>query len=865
MKNGGLPELLLALGSGRTGLSEAEARQRLLQNGPNILPHLNPRPLVVTFLSQFTHFFALLLWCAALISFVAARFDPSSQMGTIGWAIVIVIVLNGLFGFYQEFRTEKSLDALRKILPTKVTVRRDGAERVIVAEEVVAGDVLILKEGDKVPADAYVMRASELWVNESTLTGESDAVSADAVESGHPKTTLYSGTYVVRGDAEGIVFATGKESRYGTIALLTQDVTQGTGHLQKEVARISRVVAVISFLIAASFIVIAGAGGFDLWKTSLFSLGVLVAMIPEGLLPTVTLALAFGSQRMAAKGFLVNGLSVIENLGAVTVIATDKTGTLTENRMEVAAWDAGELSAPTPELIDVALLCNRADADNGDPVEQALFRFAADYTDPQVRRRERPMVTEYPFDYHLKRMTTVHEGETGWTVLCKGAYEVIADLCRTTVVDGERRALDESMRSRLRDRHDRLAGEGYRVIACAAGDHTALPSSRDGAEQELVFVGFVALADPLRTDVTEAVAKCRRAGIRLLMLTGDHPVTAAAIGMRAGIIASADEVTTGDRLEALPKAAVRRILRKNHVIARVSPEQKLMIVGLLKEMGETVAVTGDGVNDAPALKKADVGIAMGSGTDVAKQAAAAILIDDRFATIVKGIEEGRAVYDNIRRFITYMLASNLPEAVPFILYFWMGLPLALSVPLVLAIDLGTDIMPGLALGAELPHSGLMTHGPRSRKEPILTYRVYVRAFGYLGALTAVLSMGLFFGYLILHGWNGGTVSGSDPVYLQAVTLTFAAIVAAQIGNGLSCRSEHQSLWTIGWGSNRYYWGSVVIEVMILLALIFVPALSTIFGTAAFDPWAWFAVAAVTPIVFLAEEGRKALSRSWRSG
>lgn len=855
MKGATVEEIFAAFGSQKSGLSHDEAAAKLIRNGPNSLPANAKSGFGVKFAAQFTHFFALLLWTAAAISFAAALLDPASNMMPIAWAILIVIILNGIFGFYQEFRTEKSLEALRRILPSKALVRREGVEFAVSAEELVSGDIVLLKEGDKVPADMYVIEACELLVNESSLTGESDPVSVDAVGSGYHKTSLYSGTFVVKGEATGVVFATGADSRYGSIAALTQSVSPGIGHLQTEIGRISRIVAVISFLIAASFIVIAGAGGFDLWRTFLFSLGVLVALIPEGLLPTVTLSLAFGAQRMAAKGFLVNGLSVIENLGAVTVIATDKTGTLTQNKMEVVGWsDVGNGGVPSRMFLDAVVLCNRADANTGDPVEQALFRFALGFCDPLVLRAESPQKAEYPFDYHLKRMSTLHESGKNIVMFCKGAPEVVLGLCSNAYGT----ILDEQKRRELLKEHDDMASKGYRVIAFASSGFADMPKSRAEAERDMEFLGFVALVDPLREDIKEAVLQCKKAGIRLLMVTGDHPVTAGAIGVDAGIVSSASDVTTGDKLESMPKAALRHAIRKNHVFARVTPEQKLLIVSTLKEMGEIVAVTGDGVNDAPALKKADVGIAMGSGTDVAKQSAAAILIDDHFATIVRGIEEGRTVYENIRRFITYMLASNMPEALPYVIFFWFGMPLALPVPLVLAIDLGTDIMPGLALGAEPPHATLMGKKPHSLKEPILTLGVYLRAFGYLGALTGLFAIGLFFSYLYLHGWRGGMPEWGDPLYLEATTLTFAAIVFAQIGHGLSCRSERDSIFVIGVFSNRYYWYSVGIELLILAAIIWIPALSDVFGTAAFEPIYWAAVFAVTPIVFFAEEARKAL-------
>lgn len=855
-----LSELFSVYTTSEEGISDEEAERRQRQYGLNTLPKIATISLYNRLASQFTHFFALLLWAAAAISFAIAWIDPASNMLPIGWAIVIVIVLNGAFGFYQEFRTEKSLEALRSMLPLKVRVHRGGIERIVMAEELVPGDIVLLSEGDKVPADIYVIRAFDVWVNESTLTGESEPVSADVLGSGHTKSLLYSGTYIVKGEARGVVYATGKESRYGTIAALTQSVESGEGHLHKEIAHISKIIAFTSFVIAAGLIVIGGAGGFELWKTFLFALGVLVALIPEGLLPTVTLALAFGAQRMASKGFLVNGLSVIENLGAVSVIATDKTGTITQNKMEVTAWKEEGSEEPSSLLLDAALLCNRADEQNGDPVERALLTFASGYTDVVHRRSELPMLSDYPFDYHLKRMSTIHKGEDGFLLYCKGAPEVILGLCDEVMTSEGKHKIDDMMHQKLMEQHDALASSGYRVIAFAVREFDLLPSSRQDAENALQFIGFIAMVDPLREDIEEAVRLCHKAGIRVLMLTGDHPITAATIGMKAGIIASETEVTNGEYLEKLPPSAIKRLLRHNHVFARVSPEQKLFLVTLLKEMGDTVAVTGDGVNDAPALKRADVGIAMGSGTDVAKQSADAVLMDDHFATIVKGIEEGRAVYENIRRFITYMLSSNLPEAVPYVLFFWIGLPLALPVLLVLAIDLGTDIMPGLALGLEAPHQGLMKQRPRSRKERILTAGVYFRAFGFLGLISAILSMGLFWVYLKSHGWSGGALDWNDPLYLQATTLTFSAIVFAQIANGLSCRSTRESLFTIGWWNNRYYWGGVGVELGVLVLLIFVTPLSETFGTAAFDPIYWWAVVAVTVIVLVAEEGRKWIKR-----
>lgn len=860
MKITTLSELYSAFDSSEEGISDAEARERELHHGRNALPSIPMTPWYKKLAAQFTHFFAILLWVAAAISFVIAHIDSASNMLPIGWAIVIVIVLNGGFGFYQEYRTEKSLEALRNMLPLKVSVRRGGTEKIIVAEDLVPGDIVILHEGDKVPADMYLIHALDIWVNESSLSGESELICADALGSDNPKNILYSGTYVVKGEAQGLVFATGKESRYGTIAVLTQRVASGESHLNKEIAHISKVIALTSTVIAGSLIVLSGLGENEIWKTFLFALGVLVALIPEGLLPTVTLALAFGAQRMASKGFLVNGLSVIENLGAVTVIATDKTGTITQNKMEVAAWDEEFKSDPSQALLDAALLCNSSEGSSNDPVEEALIRFVGDHCDSVGRRGAYTLVTQYSFDYQLKRMATVHSSEGRFTIFCKGAPEVILQLCHNVITPEGVKEITDDEHQKLIEKHDVLAAQGYRVIGFASRFSETAPTSREEAENALNFIGFIAMVDPLRDDIIQSVALCHKAGIRVVMVTGDHPLTAGAIGMSAGIITSISEVTSGEHLDTLPRSALRRLLRHNHVFARVSPEQKLALVTILKEMGETVAVTGDGVNDAPALKRADVGIAMGSGTDVAKQAADAVLMDDHFATIVKGIEEGRSVYENIRRFITYMLSSNLPEAVPYVAFFAFGLPLALPVPLVLAIDLGTDILPGMALGAELPHKGLMNQKPRNRKDHILTMGVYGRAFGFLGLLSAAMSMGLFWFYLTAHGWSGESLSFDNPLYLEAVTLTFAAIVFAQIGNGLSCRSERDSLFTIGFWSNRYYWGGVIAEIGLLILIIFVTPLSSVFGTHPFDPIYWWAVVAVMVIILASEEIRKGIIR-----
>lgn len=853
-------DLFLALESSEYGLSEDTAHSRLLQNGRNTLPSPVSRSHSIKFLMHFIHFFALLLWVAALISFAISWADPESGMGSIGWAIVAVIIINGVFGFYQEYRTEKSLDTLRKILPLSSKVFRDEEKKEILSEELVVGDAVVLSEGDKVPADLYVIRAFDLWVNESTLTGESDAVSAGILGSDHPKNQIFSGTYVIKGEAVGIVYATGKNSRYGNIAVLTQGVEPSLGHLHKQIMQMSRMIALTSIMIAAIVIFLAQIKGFEIWKTFLFALGLLVALIPEGLLPTVTLALAFGAQRMASKKFLVNGLNVIENLGAVSVIATDKTGTITQNRMEVKIWYTPQSkNEPSQELIIGAWLCNRSKDGHGDPVELALRTFAESYPRSIDPFHNASLITEYPFDYHLKRMSTLYQTSEGIILLCKGAFEVILEQC-SLFPNGD--ILDKARRIDLMNEHNNIARQGYRVIAFAQKKLSSTPSSREDAESQMCFIGMIGLIDPLRDDIRESIAICHKARIRVIMITGDHPITAGAIGVDAGIISHSGEVTTGEELKQLPSSVLSHLLRKNHVFARVTPEQKLDIVTHLKNIGETVAVTGDGVNDAPALKKADVGIAMGSGTDVAKQSADAILLDDHFATIVKGIEEGRTVYENIRRFITYMLSSNLPEAVPYLFFFWMGLPLALPIALVLAIDLGTDIVPGLALGAEPPHSAIMRQSPKNLKKPVLDVWVYVRAFGFLGAISSLLSMGMFWYYLHSHGWDGEKLSWNDPLYLQATTLAFATIVFAQIGNGLSCRSEKESIWTIGWFNNRYYWIGVGFEIAIMFALIFFKPIADIFNTAAFEWHYWLVASLATLIILIAEELRKLTRRKF---
>jgi calcium-translocating P-type ATPase len=865
-------EVLSLLGSGTAGLTPAEAERRLAQCGLNRIERVRPRPLALRFLEQFWSFFALLLW-------VGGGFALLAGMPELGWAIFAVIIVNGVFSFFQEYRAERAVEALQELLPQEIAVLRDGREMRLAASLLVAGDLVRLQEGDQVPADGQLLSAEGLRVDQSALTGESHAVfklpaatnERESVPFVERHELLFAGTGVVAGTGTAVVFATAMATEIGAIARLTQAVVEEPSPLQREMVRVTRIVTVLAVSFGVGFFVLGVLTGvLPLAEGFLFALGVIVANVPEGLLPTLTLALALGVQRMARQRSLMKRLSAVETLGATTVICTDKTGTLTENRMAArSVWVAGrlrdvsDLTGEEPEaseLFEAAALASQATLDRGDPTEIAILVAAVKAgVDPEKVRRAHDLRAPYPFDSFRKRMSLVRSDAHGAKAYVKGAPKETLALCDTIRWEGGTVALTDDIRRTVLADHDGLARGGLRILAVAV---RPLPDALVGAaasavERELTFLGLVALWDPPRPEVKEAVALCRRAGIRVVMITGDYGLTAQAIARQIGL--PVEKVVTGEELERLSAESLQRLLAEPAVLfARTSPTHKLSIVKGLKALGEVVAVTGDGVNDAPALKAADIGVAMGKrGSDVAKEASVMVITDDNFASIVGAVRQGRAIYANMGKFITYIFASNVPELVPFLALVFLGVPLPLTVMQILAVDLGTDLLPALALGAEPPEPGVMDRPPRPKTQRLLGARQLLRAYGFLGVAEAALSLAAFFWTYRVAGWRPGMpMARSGPLYRRATTMTLAGIVATQVGNVFACRTDRESVFRVGLFSNRLVLLGIAAEIGILAILILVPPFPAVFGLAPLEFAEWKLLLLFPPAMLLLEEGRK---------
>jgi sodium/potassium-transporting ATPase subunit alpha len=871
---------LAALGSSRAGLGAEEARRRLAEHGPNRIqagPRTHPLRRLVR---QFTHFLALLLWAAVALAFVADAYQPGEGMRTLGWAILGVILVNGAFSAWQEHRAEQAVAALRRLLPSTVKVLRDGALSQLPAADLVRGDLVLVEAGDQIPADARVIEGTGLAVSTATLTGEAVpeprwAEPDPAASPGDARNVLLAGTFVVSGHGRAVVFATGAATVFGQVAKLAGRAVEPLSPMQREIVRLGRVVAVIATGVGAVCFALGLALGHPLFANVTFALGIIVANVPEGLLPAVTISLAMGSQRMARRNAVVRRLGAVEALGSATVICTDKTGTLTQNRMEVARlYAAGEFAeGPAwaeaarrhPRLFEGALLCHglretrwRGSVDlAGDPMEVALYRFGEQgLGHGAVGRRER----ELPFDWSRRRLTVLHHTPEGHLVHVKGALEEVLPIC-SRHEDGHGKAmLGDDVRAAYLEAGERMAREGLRVLAFAWG---AVREPGDELERGLVLAGLVGLRDPLRPGVSAAIERCQAAGIRVVMVTGDHPATAEAVARQVGLVRSAaPRVVRGEELRAMDEAALAGALAAPELLfARVDPADKLRIVTALQRRGEVVAVTGDGVNDAPALRAAHIGVAMGaSGTDVAREAADLVLADDDFASIVAAVEEGRAVFDNIRKFLTYILTSNVPELVPYLAYAFAGLPLALTVIQILAIDLGTDMVPALALGAEPPHPDVMHRPPRSPRERLLGGGLLLRGYGWLGLLEAAGAMAVFLAVLWSGGWRGGALGWGDPLYLGATTACLGTVVVMQAANVFACRSPSAPAFAHRPLANRLLAVGIGLELLLLALITFTRTGQLAFRTAPPPAWSWLAMLGCAAGLLALEEGRKALVR-----
>ncbi|WP_327004419.1 cation-transporting P-type ATPase [Dactylosporangium sp. NBC_01737] len=846
---------------GLNGLSSREASRRLVVYGPNELTRHDGRRWWRELATQLVHPLALLLWLAAALALV-------SGSTALGIAIVAVVVVNALFAFVQEQQAERAVEALAAYLPQHANVIRDGRHTAVAARDLVPGDVLVVEEGERVCADARLISGA-VEVDLSTLTGESLPAyrSTDQAPAAGPvldaRDLLFSGTTCTGGEARTLVVATGMRTELGRIAALSQRVGREESPLETQVKRVAWLIALVAVTVGIAFLPLGTlAAHLSLAAAFSFAIGLLVANVPEGLLPTITLALGMGVRELARGGAVVKRLSAVETLGSTSVICTDKTGTLTMNRMRVTTvWTLPQVIDLEPDGIVTALpvaarlalacwACNNATLDlqdpetaTGDPTELALLHAVAALGGPdRGGDRGRDQRRQFHFDPALRRMSTVDVRNGALWLHTKGAPEELLPLCTRVADAAGDRIIEPADRDRVAATVEELAGRGLRVLAVAErrlpGD--AVPDRREEAEQELTLLGVVAMFDPPRPEVAGAVARCHTAGIRLMVVTGDHALTAAEIARRVGIGGVAPTVVTGTELDAMSEQQLDRMLADHRelVFARSSPEAKLRIADALRAQGHVVAMTGDGVNDAPALRRADIGIAMGlAGTDVAREAATMVLTDDNFATIVTAVQAGRRVYDNVRKFILYIFAHATPEIVPFLVFALSGgaVPLPLTVLQILAIDLGTETLPALALGREPAEPGLMDRPPRTRGQNVIHGRMLWRAWGLLGLVSAALVMAGFFATLQSGGWHLGAPTGPGTplhhVWQQATTMSFLGIVACQIGTAFAARTQTASLRAVGVLTNRLLLWGVAFEVAFSAAVVTLPVLQDLFGTA----------------------------------
>ena len=881
------PERVFELLSSReAGLTAAEAKERLAEVGRNTLGAPARFRLLRSLFRQLTNFFSLLLDVAAVLCFVADAMQPGERMNVLGWALLAVSLLNALFAFLQEYRVERAMQALAKFLPPQVAVRREGRELELLAEEVVPGDVLVINEGDRIPADARLVESTDLLVNNAPLTGESAAVplTASAVEGRliDSNNIAFAGCSVLKGSGLAVVFATGERTQFGQVAALSRDIRRPHSPLERQTGHMVRVLTVVAVAMGVTFFGYGVLSGESLWVNLVFMLGIIVANVPEGLLPTFTLSLAMGSLRMARQNVLVKSLNAVEGLGAVHAICTDKTGTLTLNQLSVTSIvdsEGREITSAHPqraELLRFGLIAGDVHRQEnqwvGDPLDVALADLYAKEVG-NVDEVRRQTSRRFAFDLGKRRAAGIWQDAGTSVFAVKGAWEALRPLIAQVAEPGgaARDATAESLAA-SDVLVDTLAGEGQRIITIATRVVREDPEglSQDQLEKELRLEGFLCLEDPLRPEVPDAVSECHDAGIRVLLITGDHPKTAAAIARKARILpgsgaSSAKQdslLVSGDELERLAQDELCELLARGVcVFSRTTPEQKMKIVTALKRLGLVVAMTGDGVNDAPALKAADVGIAMGvGGTDVAREAAQIILLDDNFASIVAGVAEGRTIFDNIRKFTNYVLVSNGPEILPYLIYILFPVPLALTVIQILAIDLGTDIVPSMALGQEPTDADTMKRPPRDRDEPLLSFRLVAHSYFFLGLIEAGYSLTLFFWVLHAGGWHyGERMSATDPLYQSATGLVLATIMLMQVGNFIGRRSKTRSGLDRGLFTNRLILLGFAFEIGFSWAILYFPPLGQVLGTGPVSLQMYAMAWLGAPLIFGADYLRKKLA------
>jgi Ca2+-transporting ATPase len=885
-----IEDTLAELKTGREGLSANEALKRLAQYGPNVLVERKKKTALVMFLGQFTDFMILVLIAAAVISGIIGEASDTI-------AIVVIVLLNAVLGFSQEFRAERAMAALKKMAASNAVVLRSGEHQTIAASELVPGDIVLLEAGRIVPADMRVVEAARLRIEEAALTGESvpvektsEALPGESLPLGDRKNMLYKGTFVTYGRGTGVVTATGMETELGKIAAMIQEEEEGKTPLQRRLAGFGKKLALAVLAICAIIFIAGLLRGEEPVRIFLVAVSLAVAAIPEALPAVVTIALAIGARKMVKRNALVRKLPAVETLGSVTYICTDKTGTLTENRMTVEEmWVDGKIikaqraegmgqgtktdscsmpHAPCSLFLTALALSNdaRLDASGnviGDPTEAALF-VAARENGFQKQELEAvyPRLAELPFDADRKLMTTFHAWKAGrgevegvrgkYISFTKGAVEVLLGRSTSVLTSEGIRDIDAQAVLQV---SDRIAADGLRVMAVGMRTWDEVPAeiSSKNTETGLVLLGLMGMMDPPRKEAKESVALCKSAGITPVMITGDHPLTAKVIAQRVGILESDDPtaIITGKELDEFSLDEFEKRVEHIRVYARVAPEQKLKIVKALQDKGNFIAMTGDGVNDAPALKRADIGVAMGiTGTDVAKEASSMILLDDNFATIVKAVKEGRRIYDNIRKFIKYLLTTNSGEIWTLFLAPFVGLPIPLLPIHILWINLLTDGLPALALSVEPEEGDVMRRPPRRPQESIFAHGLGTHAV-WVGLLMAGVT-------LSLQAWAIHT----GEAHWQ--TMVFTVLCLLQLGHVMAIRSERESLFTQGIFTNQPLLVSVTATFVLQLCTVYIPFLNPIFKTEPLTPAELLLVLALSMTVFIAVEIEKLIKRSQKT-
>jgi Ca2+-transporting ATPase len=911
-----IEQLFTNLNTSATGLSSSEVDQRLQHYGFNILPEKKKHSLYKKLVIQFKNLFNVLLLIAALLSFItgwSANDTGSIQMGL---AILGVVFLSVLFNLFQEHRAERAVEAICNLVPMNARVMRDGQTKPIPIKDIVPGDIISLEEGDKIPADARLLNCYEFSVDNSTLTGESEPQprSPDLQANASKKqmiecsNMIFAGTTVASGSATAVVIATASNTQFGKIVSIVQTIEEPPSPLQREIdysAKLNFGAAVavgVLFLTIALFFL-----HLQISESILFMIGVMISLVPEGLQITITLSLALSSLAMAKRNVIVKRLSSVETLGSATVICSDKTGTITTGQMTVrkiwiggVTYDVtGEGYEPEGSIFldgkninfsdrpDLTKLCHVAALDNkatlvppldrkksrwtalGDTTDAALLVLAAK-AGVQYKQllTQNPRIGMIPFDSTRKMMTSIHQdSDRKVTAYAKGAGNEILSKCTTVFWDGHIVPLTEPLSKQIRAEVDSLARQAYRVLALAIRNLSNNQQKFDtvSVENDLTFIGLVAIYDPPRHDVPNAVQKAQNAGIRIIMMTGDHELTAEAIARKVGIISSKSYlVTTGYKLAEMSDEALTKLLDVPDIVfARITPEQKLRIVCALKAKGETVAVTGDGANDAPALLEADIGIAMGiTGTDVARESADMILMDDNFASIVNGIEQGRSVFDNLQKFNVYVFTHNWAELVSFIAFVLLQIPLPLAIVGILLIDLILEIPPSLALTIEPPEPGIMERLPRKKENRLFNLKSLARSW-YIGTFIGIIALVWCLSTWSQGGWSIGQSTITDhSVYLKGTTMIIVGIMAGQLGMLIATRTNIKSTFSVSLRHNKWLVVAIFVELMILFSVIYIPLFNPIFNTTAISPSEWLLLYSIAPLVILFEEGRKFFLRKY---